>query len=543
MAAFDRKGVDSEGIRIGPAMCMALLGSLGITETIDDACKWDRKQRVLSPGTAVKAMAGTMFTENQKQAMNNIGLFYNGAPADMLFGPKVTGESLSDSSLGRALETVFNADTEQLFCSICSKVKAQLGLDPRMFNFDPTNITISRSEGDEYGELPEGAPVPKLGFPKDNTTHRVQYNVSCAVDEFGMPSYVKTCDGNTDERSMISDAVRFVENVLGDKRMIAVGDSKMTQWDLVEHMCAHGTHFVSKPPQQFAGSAKERAVKEALSKGFVNIGKIGSRKDSPEFEVCDIDLECNNRMLRFVAYRRTDHSREIRHMKREDGKALDKLMRCFEKKLFKTEEEAVAAYTDAVKGYEDGSYDLIPTFRSKRSIKFPSGLEWKATFKKEFNEARATEITKNWAGVMITNLPRSGTSFDDLTKGATARDVMRVYFGQWKIENLFGTMKSGMGADSVFFQNPERESVMIFIIALAALVRSIVKMRLRSERSRDLGIRPNMTAERMFLLTQNVSVRCDRAGGRIYLDGTPGNRERVLRFIDALGIDPDTLLG
>jgi transposase len=523
---------------------MSLWDSLGITKKIDDACEWDRKQRVLSPGMALKSIAGTMFTENPKQAMHNVSLFYSGSPPEMLFGSKVTDDSLSDSALGRALETVFKTDTEELFCSICAGVKAQIGTDPRMYHFDPTNVTVSRSPGEEYKDVPENAPIPKLGRPKDaDERGNVQYNVSCAVDEFGMPAYVRTYDGNTDDTRMISDAVRFVEKLLGDKRMIAVGDGKMVHRDLVDHMCTHGTHFVSKPPMNFAGGVREKVVGEAFGKKFVHIGAIGSRKKSPVFEACDIDANCNGRDLRFIVYRRTDREKQIRHMKRVEGKLLEEASVSLAYMTFPTEKEAHAAYREAIKGLAGRSYDIKPTFRSRRSVKYGNGTEWKATFKSVFNQKAAEKIAAEDVGVIITSLLRPDAANEDPAASATAYDVMRIYFGQWKIENLFGTMKSGMGADNVFFQNPQREAVMIFIIALAALVRSVVKMRLRSERGKEFGVPRNITTERMLLLTQNVRVKYDRTNGRIYLDGSPKDRERALSFADALDIDPVALLG
>ena len=540
---FDRDGDDMEGLRFGPAACMALMGSFGITEMIDDACEWDRKQRVMSPGNVVKAVAGMMFTENIKQAMHNVSLFYSNAPKDSLFGPKATEDSLNDSALGRGLETVFRADTEKLFYSVCARTKALIGLCPGMFNFDPTNVTIARTAGDEYEKLPEGAPVPKLGYPKDGTTGRVQYNISCATDNYGMPAYIKAYDGNTDDTVMISDAVRFVENAMEDRRIIAVGDSKMTHWELVDHMCSHGTHFVSKPPENFAGYVRQKVVDKALGNKFTPVGAIGGRRDSPEFEVYDTSMKCNGRTLRFIVYRRTDRSKTVRHMKRVENMMLKKAFSHLEAMIFETEEKARAEYRGTIGKLGIKAYDLVPTFRSRRSLKYQNGEEWKAAFKFSYNEKKAEDAASKDVGVLITSLPHSDETNDDPTFGATAYDVMRIYFGQWKIENLFGTMKSGMGADDVFFQNPQRESVMLFIIAVAALIRNIVKMRLRSEQGKAFGIPANMTAERMFLLVQNVFVEYDRAGRRIRLKGSPKDRAMALAFLDLLGIDPNKLLG
>ena len=540
---FDRRGICSEGLRAGPAICMSLMERFGITGIIDDACIWDG-QRVLSPGNAVKAVAGTMFTENPKQAMHNVSLFYSNAPADRLFGPEADLRSLNDTAIGRNLETVFAADTEMLMYTVCARVKGALGLEPRVFNIDPTNVTVDRSAGEEYTDLAPGAPVPMLGHPKDGSTGRVQYNISSAVDEFGLAAYMRTCDGNKDDTAMISEAVRFIERMLGDKRMIAVADSKMTHWSLVDHMFEHGTHFVSRPQEKFAGGIKAKAIEAAKKAGdesFVYIGRIGSRRDSPEFEAFETDLGYGGRVLRMVVYRSTDYAKRIRHMRRLDGKALKDLKASLESASFGSEEEARSKYSEAIRPYSEKCFDTSSVFRSRRSS--GGGTEWKVTFRAVFNEQRALRFLKDDMKVLVTSLPRSDVGSDDPTEGAATRDVMALYFGQWKIENLFGTMKSGMGADDVFFQNPDREAAMVFIMGVAALIRAVVKRTLRSEYGRGFGIPGKITAERMFLLVQNTVVKYDRGEDRLYLDGSSDDIDTALSFIDALGIDPAKLLG
>ncbi len=99
-----------------------------------------------------------------------------------------------------------------------------------------------------------------------------------------------------------------------------------------------------------------------------------------------------------------------------------------------------------------------------------------------------------------------------------------------------------MGADQVFLESPSREAVMLFLMSTAALVRSVIRLRLDREYGRGLGIPKRITAHRMYTLLQNVDVDFDRGSGRLRLTGSPEDRETAMRFMRALEVDPLTLI-
>lgn len=537
---FEREGIGRTGLRLGPAAGMALMEELGIPDLIDEACEFD-SQRILTPGMAAKAIIGTMFTHNNKNAMRNVSLFYSMAPVGSLFGQRADLRSLNDNALGRNLDTIFAAGTELLLYRIASRIKGMMQLSSFMYHFDPSNVTIARSAGEEYGELPEGAPIPKLGHPKDGTEGRVQYNFCAAVDGDGIPVYMKAHDGNIDDTEMIAEAVRFVENLLQDEKIVAVGDSKMITKALVQHMVDAGTLFASKPPRVFSSDAGGSVAEEALQKGFVDIGKIGKRKDSPEYEVFDTDRECYGNRLRFVAYRKKDRSKIVRHMKRLDEIKVRKIEKSFSQRSFATREEAESEANAAVAQLEDSAWALHPTIRNR--IGYKGAEEWRVSFKPKFDQTYAYRLAEKKVEVIVTNIPRSEASSEDIREGGTARDVLSVYTGQWHVEGLFSEMKSGLGADEVFFQNPGREAAMLFLLAVGVLVRRVIMMRLRREYGKGFGIPRNITSARFFLLMQNVDVTLDPNGSSLRLEGSDEDRAIALSFIDALGIDPTSLLG
>lgn len=536
---FDREGETSEGLGAGPAIALAMMERLGIRQTIDEECEWSN-QRNLSPGNCAKAVIGTMCTESNKTAMRNIAGFYSGSPTELLFGDRVDLKALNDSALGRGLETIHKAGTEKLFYTIASRVKAEIGCDSVVFNVDPSNITICRSPGEEYEELPEGAPRPMLGHPKDNSTDRVQYNFCASTDGDGLPVYMKAYDGNKDDTMMISEAVRYIERMMGDRRIVAVGDSKMVTKELVSHMVEVETLFVSKSPKTFSKDVASDVAAEALIEGFSNIGRIGSRKLSPEIELYETERECYGMRLRFVAYRRVDRSNQVRHMKRVIGIRVGEVARSLESASYASEDEARSARDEAASCFSDTAWSLNTTIRSRRK---GDSTEWKVSCKPTFDESRARVIAGRKVEVVITNIAPSGFPKGDPTAGATAREVLEIYFGQWRVEGLFSEMKSGLGADTVFFQNPDRESAMLFLLAVAALVRAAIKLLLRRQCGRGHGIPKDITSRRVFLLLRNVDLTLDRASDRMYFEGSETDRAFALSVVDALELDPASLLG
>ena len=83
---------------------------------------------------------------------------------------------------------------------------------------------------------------------------------------------------------MISEAVRKLESLMSDERIVAVGDSKLVTRDLVAHMSRRETLFVSKPQMSFDADVMHNVAREALELGFTPMGRIGTKRGSPEIE-------------------------------------------------------------------------------------------------------------------------------------------------------------------------------------------------------------------------------------------------------------------
>lgn len=146
--------------------------------------------------------------------------------------------------------------------------------------------------------------------------------------------------------------------------------------------------------------------------------------------------------------------------------------------------------------------------------------------------------------VIITNLPESGFENGDPREGATMEQVIRIYFGQWKVERSFSDMKSRVGADRLFVHNENRQEALLTVIGVSVLIRGVIQYTIRSRLPELSGRFPTMTVQRIFRAMQNVNVMEMDVGGRttVLLDGPPDERELVKAVAEALDLKPADLV-
>ena len=555
----------AERLSVGPALGMSLMDFFGITEIIDKTCGF-HGESALSPGNAVKAICGTMFTDNKRKALYNVEGFYSYAPVSRLFGPDVEHSSLNDSTLGRCLDKVFESGTTEMFNDIANHVHTHLQLESRFLHLDASNITVY---GNPDKEQDECGPRAAFGHAKDGHHERLQYNFESIVDEHGLQLYMKAHDGNTDDGRMAMEALRFMESRLNDQKVCLVADCKVVYEEMVNRLIWNDYPFVSKCPESFGDNVRRRVLDAVRDREFTPIGKIGKRRDSPEFEVCDLDLKANDETLRFLAYRMVGGSdeRSIGYYRNHCGKIVETTLKRLMRQDFACEDDARATTEEVIKGLSEHpfhiSYNIMEKMiREKRTSRGrprkdePPPKEtarYRIETTWEFDENLAETMAEDHnIRVLVTTLPRAKPEDGDETsdskdrdpfEGATMRDVMRIYLGQWRIESIFGEYKSNIGADTIFLQTNRRVEVLLFMVAIAAMVRGIIKLMLRANRARGSAVPSGVTAKRFFFLTSNMFIEIDRSDGMIVLDGSDDDCTMLEEACAALNLDPSKLLG
>ena len=116
-----------EKVQAFPALTMALFEQSGLTDLIDS--RFDIDPRIkLTPGNAVKALIGNMFTSEGRRPICNVSHPFLSAPVDLMFGPKVDVKALGGRAFDRNLDRLFEKGLPDLHHDCYETMASRYGL-------------------------------------------------------------------------------------------------------------------------------------------------------------------------------------------------------------------------------------------------------------------------------------------------------------------------------------------------------------------------------------------------------------------------------
>ncbi|MDR1404924.1 MAG: IS1634 family transposase [Candidatus Methanoplasma sp.] len=534
-----------EGIPAASALAMAVMEETGIRAYIDSIADYDRGQRMLSPGMAIKAMLGPVFDSRRKYALMNVGLFYHSAPTDLLFGEKVGHENLNESAFRRSLDTIFKMDREDVLWHCSEMCRTRYGFSSDILFMDAANFTWYAPPP---GSAAEGAAVSAFGGnAKNGRNDLAQYSLMSVTDHNGIIRYLRPYSGNTADSVMDSDTLTYLERNSDCLKTTVIADCKLVNSRLMEKMFGMDIGFVSKCPSNFAGKVRADMIESARGRMDASAAVCGAK-------LYDEDAVINGRGLRFIVYTIGDgRERTLQYLREQGERDLRKTFGRFCRDKFACSHDAEKAYRDALEGLGESAYDLVPSLvATETGIRRPArgrpgkgspdpGTQtvWTVDVQWEFSEERAAKMAKDHGmQVLVTNLPRAAGDLADIRKGASADTVLKLYLGEYRIEHTFRLMKSGIGIDRVYIHTPERENAMMFVVGMITLVSNIMDAVLK----REMGWR-SKTSSRLGMELTTSKVEFDRRNDRMFVRGPEGSGSELSEYADIFGLDPELLLG
>jgi len=561
---ISHKGIDYEGIPAASAVGMALFESLGLGRLIDERCKFDPAKRTLSPGMVTKILLGPTFNIRNKSPLYLVNKAYANAPLDRLCGPGVVLEDLTDYTLARGLDTLFDADLTALFTACSEKAIETLGFVSHVFHMDSTDISFY---GMEHPPDKEGASVPKHnGHPKDNRPELLQYELQVVTDSNRIIRYMKTYDGNVGDSAMDRETISDLVRIFPERErsgITLVGDCKLATSGNITKIIDSGFGFVSKCAVNFKDDGFERARRSSVASKMHSCGHHG-------LWMSDINLDVRTAkdrtdVLRFVAFRWDikveNREREILD---ELSSRTSKLREEVAKKRFRKEADAL----DYAEGLIDSDemFRIIVRTKHCRPVYEPEKDWWALDLSFEVSRKRVhRQAELDSTIVLVTNLarkehlaaveedcgcvPGSRRRIPDTDpvdgsgqrRPVTDEEILAIYDREYKVERSFALMKSGLGMNTVYVQKPSRENAMMFVICIGVLLSNIADAMFRRADTRLEGT--PMTMYRLSHELQTTLVTYSRCDNSLRLMGPPEVTDRFFDYTDALRINPQYLLG
>lgn len=519
----------------------------GLIETVNEQVEWDDQQCQLSPGHRTMGLIMNFLTEGQP--MYRLSEFFDKTDTANLFGENCTPENLSDSSFGRALDKLVDANPHTVLGTVLVEALAREGVTTNVVHADTTSKSVYGLYEDENDENDLSI---TQGYSRDGNRHLNQFQIGLAVNREGVPVIGDILDGNESDSTWNTELIgELRQRLAADEPPVYVADSAVMSEESLDEAAAEGIAIISRLPRTY--SAVDALIDRAWEVNeWTDLGTFVNDEDDEDAAsyqiqtdrklISEHELRCvivHSSTLDGRTERRIDNNLDNTEEDLEDavGQLADRSFAC--------EPDAHDAWELWLADHDDPCFELeaeIVEAEQKKSRDKPGRPpnDWEpyeTVYKIAVSvqrDAAAIAHRKKRASCFVVV-----TSLDD-TEEWSGEDVLQEYKEQQAVERRFPTVKDPKRVGPVFLDRPDRVEALGYVMLMALLVYSLIERRARvalkdADEPMALAGGPTSfrpTGRRVLERFENMLV--SRVDGRREI---PANVDVPERVLDLLGLD------
>ncbi len=458
---------------------------IGLISTVNRAVPSEMEVDI---GTVVQAMV--LDTLSGRSPIYKLQEFIESHDTTSLLGREIPAVSFNDTTVGRAMDALFNAGSKKIFSQVA--VKAALAfpedMDMQHVHFDTTSVNVwgeydVYSDGDAEDRL-----VVTRGYSKDKRPDLKQFLISMLCVRRNIPVLGSCASGNASDKKLNNEVLSRLSDYmaahgLAQGAFVYVADSALVNKGNLELL--FDILFITRLP--FTYSETDRVVGDAVSEGaWVDVPKKevprGARVPA-SYQVCDSTVTLYGKEYRAIVVHSDAHDkRRLKRLDRRLGESLkdagDKLRKVCDVEYFCREDAEAAAKRLSDKPARYHSYQLevneqVTYPRGRPPTNGPRKVSSVKYVVQGIVEERTKEIDKarREAGcfVLLTNTPKDG----DMAH--TPADVLAAYKEQHGIERNFGFLKDPLIVNDLFLKKPERIEALGLVLLISLLIWNLME--------------------------------------------------------------------
>jgi transposase len=540
----------------------AFLGRMGVAAVINTAAP---TEMAVDLGSVVKLMI--LDTLSGRSPLYRLERFAASVDTELLLGKQVSPGAFNDTTLGRALDAIYECGAGQLFSQVALAAAAAFpaDVDLRHLHFDTTSVSVwgeyaaREQDGgqDDGGEGGEQALRVTYGLSKDLRPDLKQFLIQMLCAGRNIPVLGGCADGNASDKT-VNNAVltslskHMARHGLAEGAFVYVADAAMVT---PGNLAAVGENlFITRLP--FTYGEAERVVSEAVEEGPWTSGpppapSSGARK-AAAYRLCEKAVTIEERVYRAVVVH--SDAGDKRRQKKLDralsaslAQAAETLKAAGKVEYFcRADAEAAAAKLAGTRYHfcECAVRERLTYARGRP----PKNGERKVAKTRYVLEGTLVEREgeverlRQMAGcfVLLTNVPTEGEM------AHTSCEVLTAYKEQHGVERNFAFLKDPLIVNDLFLKRPERIEALGFILLAALLTWNLMEHVMREHLKRAAATisgwdrKPTSTPTTFMMTTKFKGVLVARIGEEWHFTA-PLTGEQ-LQYVQALGLSEEALL-
>ena len=279
----------------------AFLGRMGVAAVVNAAVP---TEMAVDLGSVVKLMV--LDTLSGRSPLYRLESFAASVDAELLLGKQISPGAFNDTTLGRALDAIYEHGAGQLFSQVALAAAAAFPdeVDLRHLHFDTTSVSVWGEYAAREADGDEGLSITH-GYSKDLRPDLKQFLIEMLCAGRNIPVLGGCADGNASDKT-VNNAVltslskHMARHGLAAGAFVYVADAAMVT---PANFAALGENlFITRLP--FTYGEAERVVAEAVQEGPWTAGpppapSTGTRK-AAAYRLCEKAVTIEERVYRAV---------------------------------------------------------------------------------------------------------------------------------------------------------------------------------------------------------------------------------------------------
>ncbi|CAK8720450.1 Transposase [Candidatus Electrothrix gigas] len=401
--------------------------------------------------------------------------FFQDKPVDRLIGEGIEAHHLNDTTLGRALDDIYDYNPEVLYRNLASRAVGRLGLLTRFAHLDSTSFHTDGRYPDNGSEEEEGVVQITKGYSRDHRPDLNQLVLQLICErQAGIPLLMKSLSGNSSDKTDFRKTVQaHIDQMKNDFSMeYLVADSALYTAETLRELSK--ILWISRVPEILS-----------LSQEIIHAVAPDLMKDPERAAFSSLGTEYGDVRQRWlVVYSPEAYQRGIKSVNKKCLKLSTKESKQFEKlckQNFACEADALkvlSRFESRLKmlSIHDAQVVALPRHKGKgRPAKGKKPDFY--VYRIEGNSAillqeRIRLFERKSCFILATNQ----LDCEELSD----TELLEVYKDQQKVERGFRFLKDPMFmASTLFLKSPKRIMALMMVMTLCLLVYAALEHRIR----------------------------------------------------------------